>query len=230
MGTTTKLEALDGAGVFTAYNAGPATTATSGIVVIQEIFGINRGIRAMVDGWAAQGFAAIAPDLFWRLQPGIELNPDIPEEFKQALDLMSKFDADKAIADIEVAIRTLRAQGCTKVGVVGYCLGGYLAYLAATRTDSDASVGYYGVNIDTKLNEANAIGKPLMLHIATHDGFVPPEKAAKVRETLAANRHATTYDYDADHAFARHEGSSRVPALAEQADARTLAFFREHLA
>ena len=230
MGTTIKLEALDGTGIFTAYNAGPATTATAGIVVIQEIFGINSGIRAMVDEWAAQGFAAIAPDLFWRLEPGIELDADTPADFQQALALMGRFDADKGIVDIEAAIKALRAQGCTKVGVVGYCLGGYLAYLAATRTDSDASVGYYGVNIDSKLEEASAIGKPLILHIATRDGFVPPEKAAKVREALSTNRHVTTYDYDADHAFARHEGSSRVPALAEQADARTLAFFREHLA
>lgn len=230
MGTTIKLEARDGSGVFTAYNAGPETTATSGIVVVQEIFGINHGIRAMVDGWAAQGFAAIAPDLFWRLEPGIELDADKPEEFKQALDLMGRFDADAAILDIESAIKALRAQGCTKVGVVGYCLGGFLAYLSATRTDSDATVGYYGVNIDAKLGEAAAIGKPLMLHIATRDGFVPPDKAAKVREGLADNRHVTIHDYDADHAFARNEGSARVPALAEQADARTLAFFREHLA
>lgn len=229
MGERIKLDALDGSGCFGAYTAG-AAEAKAGIVVIQEIFGVNPGIRAMVDDWAAHGYRAAAPDLFWRLEPGVELDADVPEQFQRAIGLYQKLDVDKAVADIEAAIKALRAGGCGKVGVVGYCLGGLLAYLAATRTDSNASVGYYGVGIDGKLNEAHAIAHPLLLHIATRDGFVPPAAAEAIRHGLAANRHVTIHDYDADHAFARHTGSARVPELAELADGRTRAFFAEHLA
>lgn len=223
-----ELRALDGSGSFPAYAAGP-DDAKAGIVVIQEIFGINHGIRAMVDGWAAEGFRAIAPDLFWRIEPGLELDADVPEQLQRAFDLYGKFDVNAGIADIEAAIKALRAQGVEKVGVVGYCLGGLLAYLSSARTDSDATVGYYGVGIDQRLGEAHAIANPLLLHVATRDGFVPPAAQQAVRLGLAGNRHVTLYDYDADHAFARHEGSSRVPELAAQADARTRAFFAEHL-
>ena len=226
MTARTKLAALDGSGSFSAYESG---TGSAGIVVIQEIFGINAGIRAMVDSWAAAGYHAIAPDLFWRQQAGVELDADVPEDLQCAFGLFEKFDGTKAVADIETAIKLLRSKGCSKVGVIGYCLGGYLAYLSATRTDSDASIGYYGVSIDTKLDECHAIGKPLMLHIATADAFVPPAAQAAVHAALDSNRHVTIHDYAADHAFARHSGSSRVPALAEVADARSRAFFEAHL-
>ncbi len=230
MGAKTNLSALDGSGDFTGYLASPETASAKGIVVVQEIFGVNAGIRAMADDWAAKGFVALAPDLFWRIQPGIELDADDAEQMQQAFTLMQRFDRDKAIADIEAAIKTLRAHGCSKVGVVGFCLGGLLAYLAATRTDSDASVGFYGVGIDEKLGEAGAIGKPLLLHIATRDHFVGAEQQAAVHAGLDGNRHATLYDYDADHAFARYSGKARVPELAELAQRRTEAFFGEHLA
>ena len=227
MGEWTQIEALDGSGSFKAFTAGDGK---AGIVVIQEIFGINAGIRAQVEEWAAAGYTAVAPDVFWRLKPGVELDADINEDMQQAFGYYQKFDVDKAIADIEAAIRMLRSKGCSKVGTVGYCLGGLLAYLTATRTDTDAAVGYYGVGIDERLHEANAIGKPLLLHIATKDGFVPPEKQAKVRAALGSNRHVTLHDYHADHAFARHSGLARVHELAEQADARTREFFKAHLA
>lgn len=219
----------DGSGSFDGYLA-EASTSTAGIVIVQEIFGINAGIRAMADDWAGRGFTAVAPDLFWRLEPGVDLDPDDPEQFKQALALMNRFDVDKGIADIEAAIQSLRARGCRKVGVVGYCLGGLLAYLSATRTDSDATVSYYGVNIDKFLHEQHAIGKPLLMHIASRDHFVGAEAQATIGAALAANAHVTIQAYDADHAFARAIGNSRVPDLADLADSRTLAFFKEHLA
>lgn len=224
-----EIAALDGSGYFDAYGAGP-TTAKSGIVVIQEIFGVNAGIRGMVDSWGAKGYHCIAPDLFWRTQRGVELDADVPEQMQQGFGFYQSFDVDKGVADIEAAIRALRHAGCAKVGVVGYCLGGFLAYLCATRTDSDATVGYYGVGIDGKLSEAHAIARPLMLHIATRDGFVPPEAQAKVHAELDNHSRSTLHDYDADHAFARASGSSRVEALAQQADDRTAAFFARHLA
>jgi carboxymethylenebutenolidase len=226
MGTMIDIDALDGSGSFTGYAAGDGTI---GIVVIQEIFGINPGIRAMADGWADLGYAVLAPDLFWRIQPGIELDADVPDQMQQAFGLYQKFNVDKGIADIEAAIKLLRSKGCSKIGVIGYCLGGLLAYLSAARTDSDATVGYYGVGIDGKISEQHAIGKPLLLHIATQDGFVPAEAQAAVHAALDGNPHVTIYDYPADHAFARHSGSARVPALAETADARTQAFFKQHI-
>lgn len=232
MGERMNVDARDGSGSFGGYLAKPASGQGPGIVVVQEIFGVNAGIRAMCDDWAAQGFVAYAPDLFWRIEPGVDIADKSEAEWQKAFDLYGKFNADKGIEDIEASIRAVRAlPGCTgKVGVVGFCLGGLLAYLSATRTDADASVGYYGVGIQDKLNESHAIAKPLMLHIATQDKFVPPEAQAKIREELGANRHVTLHDYDADHAFARVDGTSRVEACAQAANARTLAFFREHLA
>lgn len=231
MGERIEVAARDGSGSFGGHLAVPAGGSGPGIVVIQEIFGVNAGIRAMCDDWAAQGFVAYAPDLFWRIEPGIELTDKSEAEWQRAFELYQAFDVDKGIEDIEASIRAVRGRPeCTgKVGVVGFCLGGLLAYLSATRTDADASVGYYGVGIQDKLNESHAIANPLLLHIATQDKFVPPEAQAKIREGLGGNRHVTLYDYDADHAFARVDGTSRVEGCAQAANARTLDFFRQHL-
>lgn len=231
MGERIEVQARDGSGSFGGYLATPAGGKGPGIVVVQEIFGVNAGIRSMCDDWAAQGFVAFAPDLFWRIEPGIELTDRIEAEQQRAFELFGKFDVDKGIEDIEASIRAVRARlECTgKVGVVGFCLGGLLAYLSATRTDSNATVSYYGVGIHDRLNESHAIANPLLLHIARLDRFVPPEAQAKIRSELGANPHVSLYDYDADHAFARVDGTTRVEVCAQEANARTLAFFREHL-
>jgi carboxymethylenebutenolidase len=190
-----------------AYLAMPAGKPKAGIVVIQEILGVNRDVRAMTDAWAASGYAAIAPDLFWRLKPGVELDADIPDEFQEGLDLMQKFNADKSVEDL-ASIAALRSRGGAKVGVVGYCLGGRLAFLCATRTDSDATVGYYGVGLDNLLGERQNISKPLLLHGDARQ-ILSPEAQAKVRAALMDNPLVTIYEYDADHAFARGSGSAR---------------------
>ena len=232
MGEHIEVAARDRSGSFGGYLTVPASGRGPGIVVVQEIFGVNAGIRQMCDDWAARGFVALAPDLFWRIEPGIELTDKSEAERQKAFELYGKFDVESGIADIEASIRAVRACAqCTgKVGVVGYCLGGLIAYLSATRTDSNATVGYYGVGIQDKLSEGHAIANPLMLHIATRDQFVPLEAQAAIRAELAANPHVTLYDYEAGHAFARVDGSDRVEASAQQADARTLDFFRKHLA
>lgn len=218
----------DGSDTFGAYAAGdPGDPA---IVVVQEIFGINRGIRAKCDALAADGYRAIAPDLFWRLERGVELDPDVPAEFDKAMGYLGRFDRDAAVADIEATIRFARAAGAARVGVVGYCLGGHLAYLAATRTDSDASVGYYGVMIDEKLGEAHAIARPLMLHFAEQDHFVPAEKRAAIHAALDPLPKVTLHDYPGvDHGFATQFGQRRDEAMARLADERTSAFFARHL-
>ena len=223
---------LDGQGRFAAYCAEPAGTPRAAIIVIQEIFGVNAGIRRKCDRLAEDGYLAIAPDLFWRLEPGIELDPDIEPEFQRALALMGKFNQDAGVRDIEAAIRAARqrlGQG-GKVGAVGYCLGGRLAFMAATRTDVDASVGYYGVMIDQMLGEAHAIARPLLLHIPTADHFVGPDAQAAIHAALDEHPRVTLYDYPGlDHGFAASSGSRRNEEGAQLADQRTRDFFAEHL-
>lgn len=228
--TSITIDSLDDSGSFTAYRADPDGTPRGAIVVIQEVFGVNEGIRRKCDHWASKGYVAFAPDLFWRLEPGIELDPDIPEQMQRGLGLFGTFDQDKGIEDIEATIRAARTATGTKVGVTGYCLGGRLAYMTAARTDSDASVGYYAVGIDGLLNEKHAIANPLMLHIAGDDGFVPAEVQAKMHAGLDDHPKVTLYDYPGeDHGFATEMGKRRSEAAAQLADSRTEAFFAEHI-
>lgn len=231
MGEMIEIETFAKDGRFSAYAALPEGLAKGAIVVIQEIFGVNEGIRRKCDHWATQGYAAFAPDLFWRLQPGIELDADAPEQFQQALEWMGKFDQDLGVSDIEATIRHARAVAGGKVGAVGYCLGGRLAFMAACRTDGDAFVGYYGVGIDGLIGESHAIGKPVLLHVPTADHFVSPDSQKAMHEGLADNRHVTLYDYEGlDHGFAAEMGKRRHEKGAQLADSRTAAFFAEALA
>ncbi|HYG47144.1 MAG TPA: dienelactone hydrolase family protein [Allosphingosinicella sp.] len=227
-----EVETLEGGARFGAYLSEPEGAPRGAIVVIQEIFGINEGIRRKCDRWASLGYLALAPDLFWRLEPGVELDPDIPDQFERALGLMGRFDQDQGIRDIEATIRDARARlrDGGKVGCVGYCLGGRLAYMTAARTGVDASVGYYAVGLDNILDEKNAIARPLMLHIAGADGFVPPETQRKMHEELDQHPRVTLHDYPGeDHGFAAEMGKRRSEEAAQRADGRTEAFFAEHI-
>jgi carboxymethylenebutenolidase len=231
--TKIRVETLDGREGFDAYVAEPQGPPRAAIIVIQEIFGVNEGIRRKCDHWAGQGYLALAPDLFWRLRPGVELDPDVESEFKEALELMGRFDQDQGVRDIEATIRAARARlpEGGKVGVVGYCLGGRLAYMAAARTDVDASVGYYAVGIPGLLGEQKAIARPLMLHIAGADHFVTPDQQQAMHEGLSGNPRVTLQDYPGeDHGFAAEMGKRRSEEAAQLADSRTEAFFAEHLA
>jgi carboxymethylenebutenolidase len=232
MSETISISTLAGDCSFLAYCAQPAGTPRAAIVVIQEIFGVNPGIRRKCDALAAEGYLALAPDLFWRIERGIELDPDVPEQFQRALELYGQFDQDQGVADIEATIRHARhALGVPKVGVVGYCLGGRLAFMVATRTDADASVGYYAVGVDGLLREKHAIAHPLLLHIAGNDGFVPPPVQQAMHDGLDDHPKVTLFDYPGeDHGFATETGKRRSEAAAELADGRTAAFFAEHLA
>jgi carboxymethylenebutenolidase len=226
------IETLDHDGRFNAWLAEPAGPPRGAIVVIQEIFGVNEGIRRKCDHWASLGYLGIAPDLFWRIREGVELDPDVPEQFQDALGLMQKLDQDKAIADIEAVIREARSRlpAGGKVGAVGYCLGGRLAFMTATRTDVDASVGYYGVMLETLMGEKHAIARPLLLHIAGADHFVTPDKQKLIHEGLDDHPRVTLYDYPGeDHGFATESGNRRSEAAAQLADSRTEAFFAEHV-
>jgi len=231
MTETVRIPTLDGKGSFPAYVARPAGTPRGAVIVIQEIFGINPGIRKKADDTAAKGYLAVAPEVFWRQAEGIELDSDIPEQFQQAIQYMMAHDFDLGIQDVEATIRWIRREADVgKVGLVGYCMGGKIAYQAATRTDIDASVGYYGVGIDQMLNESHAIARPLMLHVPTADGFVSPEAQKAMHEGLDGNSHVTIHDYAGlDHGFAAEHGVRRNQAAAELADGRTDAFFAANL-
>lgn len=227
MPTNAQAPTLDGAGSIPLYVAKPAGTPRGAVIVIQEIFGINDGIKQKADDWAGKGYLAVAPDVFWRQEPGLEFNPDVPEEFQQAIGYMMKHDFDAGIRDIEAVIHWIRRdQGVAKVGLVGFCMGGKIAYMAAARTDIDASVGYYGVGIDQMLNESHAIAKPLLLHVPTADGFVPAESQKAMHEGLDDNAHVTIHDYAGlDHGFADTFGARRDENGARLADQRTEEFF-----
>jgi carboxymethylenebutenolidase len=232
MGERIEIPALGAEGLIPGWIERPSGQAKAAILVIPEIFGVNEGIRRKCAGWAAQGYVALAPDIFWRFAPGVELDPDVPDQLQEAFGYFQQYDPDHGVKDIEAAIRWLRThEGTEKVGLVGYCLGGRLAYMAATRTDIDASVSYYGVMIDQMLGESHAIARPLMLHIPTDDHFVGPEAQAAIHAGLDSHPRVTLHDYQGlDHGFAAEMGDRRHEAGAQLADSRTAAFLAEHLA
>ena len=230
--TDVTIRAADG-GSFSAYLATPKSGKGPGIVLIQEIFGVNKVMRDLADGFAAQGYAVMCPDLFWRQEPGIQITDKTQEEWNKAFSLYQGFNVEKGVDDLKATLAALRKHpACTgKVGSVGYCLGGKLAYLMGTRTDADANVGYYGVGIQDSLGEAKSLKKPLLLHVAAKDQFVPPEAQAKVKDALKGNALVAIYTYnEQDHAFARVGGAHYDKAAADQANQRTADFFKKNLA
>lgn len=225
------LPSKDG-GSFSAYIAMPAKTPAPVVLMIQEIFGVNEVMRAKCDAMAARGFIAVCPDLFWRIEPGIELSDRNEKELQRAFELFGLFDVDKGVEDLRAAEHTFKghAYGNGKVGCTGFCLGGKLAFLMACRTNIDASVGYYGVGLDALLPEAVKIKKPLMLHIAEEDRFVPPEAQEKIRSGLKDNALVSLYAYPGrEHAFAREGGEHYDREAAELANRRSFDFLAEHL-
>jgi carboxymethylenebutenolidase len=227
-GTQATVHGKDGA--FSAYVAKPASGAGPAVVVIQEIFGVNHWIRDVADGLAGQGFVAVAPDLFWRIRPGIELDDRNPDQLQEAFKLFGQFDVAKGVEDIAATIAFARGLSTGKVGAVGFCLGGLLAYLTGTRTDADATSSYYGVGIDNFLSEAESIKKPMVLHIAEQDKFVSPDAQSKIKQTLANNMRVSIFSYkDMDHAFARAGGEHYNATAAEAAGKRTLDLFKTSL-
>jgi carboxymethylenebutenolidase len=226
MATNTEIPSLDGSTQIPAYVVEPEATPRGAIIVIQEIFGVNQGIMAKAGDWAAQGYLAIAPDVFWRQQPGVELDPDVPEQFQQGVALMMKHDFTAGLEDVKAVIAWARAQGAAKVGLVGFCMGGRIAFMSATGTDLDAAVGYYGVGIDQMLGQADAIAGQVLLHIPTADHFVPAEAQQAIHAGLDGNPHVTLFDYEGlDHGFADTFGARRDEAGAKLADERTRGFF-----
>jgi carboxymethylenebutenolidase len=222
--------AADG-GSFRAYLSRPAKGSGPGLLLLQEIFGVNETMRAHADQLAGSGYAVVVPDLFWRLQPGVELDYS-PEGWQRAFELYGRFDENKAVEDIAATLEVLRRHpACAgKVGAIGYCLGGKLAFLTGCRTDVDGSVCYYGVGIEKNLDEIGNIKGPMVMHFAELDKFAPPEAVAKIKAAAAGRPDIEIYGYPGvDHAFARVGGDHYDEASAKLANSRSLAFLHRVL-
>jgi carboxymethylenebutenolidase len=218
-----RLRASDGH-EFDAYVATPGGEVAKAVVVIQEIFGVNSHIRAVTDGFARDGFLAIAPALFDRAQRGIELGYD-PAATQQGMGLVTKIGIEKALLDVAAALKHAQEQvGAARSGVVGYCLGGSLAWLAATRLDPAAAVGYYGGRIAQYAAEQPRC--PVQLHFGAKDKHIPPAEIEKIR---AAHAEVAIYVYDAGHGFNCDQRADYNPASSAVARQRTLEFLNQHL-
>jgi carboxymethylenebutenolidase len=230
MGERTTITTKDG--TFGAYLARPGRDKAPAVVVIQEIFGVNQVMRDITDGLAGQGYLAICPDLFWRIEPGIDITDRTDAEWKRAFELFNAFDVDAGVQDIQATLKAVRGDGgCSgQAGAVGFCLGGLLAFLTATRTDADAAVSYYGVGIENRLAEAEKLSGPLLLHIAEKDQFVPKPAQQMIIQALKDHPQVEIHTYPGcDHAFARMGGQHFDEAAARLAGGRTLQFFTRTL-
>ena len=235
-GQSIQMKAGDGSGTFSGYLALPPGGSGPGLVIAQEIFGVNSTMRDVADEFAEEGYVVLVPDLFWRQQTGVELGYT-PDDWTRAFGFYQGFDEAKGVQDLQTAITALRGRhevrdfdgaagnvGAGRVGVLGFCLGGKLAYLAACRTDADVAVGYYGVGIDAALGEADRITRPLLLHEAELDKFCPPEARDRIVDALRGHPHATLHVYPGqDHAFARNGGEHYHRASALLAHERSIA-------
>jgi carboxymethylenebutenolidase len=220
-----EIAAADGA-KYRGYLAVPASGKGPGIVLCQEIFGINAYVREVADYYAEEGYVVLAPDLFWRLDKDVDLGYS-EADWKKAFDYFQRFNVDKGVEDITAAVKTLRARPevAGKIGALGFCLGGKLAYLAAARSGVDVAVGYYGVGIEGSLNEPPKC--PTVLHFAEKDKFVPPEAVQKIKDALKDRHDVEIYVYPGqDHAFARTGGDHYDKPSALMAHHRSIAAFR----
>jgi carboxymethylenebutenolidase len=218
----TTISTADGA--FFAHVATPKSGPAGSVVVIQEIFGVNAAMRATCDWLAAMGFIAICPDLFWRIEPRVDITDKSQAEWDKAFALFNAFDQEKGLADLKATLAAARtlpgANG--KAGTIGFCLGGRLAYLMAARSDADVNVSYYGVGLEGLLDEVPAIRAPLLMHIAENDRFVPKDAQARILAGIAANPAITAHVYPGvDHAFARVDGIHYDARAATIANGRT---------
>lgn len=228
---TIEIQSRDGAGHFAGYLAVPASGKGPGLVLAQEIFGVNATMREVADYYAEEGYVVLVPDLFWRQEPGVQLGYT-PADWQRAFGFFQGFDVGKGVDDIQASLDVLRRQPefAGQAGVLGFCLGGKLAYLAACRTDCAVAVGYYGVGIEQALNEADRIQGRLVLHIAEKDGFCPPEAQAAIVQALRGRERCEVHVYPGvDHAFARAGGEHFHKPSALMAHQRSIAALKAEI-
>ena len=220
-------------GTFSAYIARPKTTPASAVVVLQELFGVNADIRKHCDELAEQGYLAVAPDLYWRQEPGVDLNVISEADWQHGLRLYSAYDRDAGVKDINDTINAVRnLSECNgKVGLLGYCMGALMVFLAAVRNDGiDAAVWYHGADTEKYLREADGLRAPILMHLAEEDEFISEAAQAEIKAALATKPDATVYSYpEQSHAFSRHNGKHYNAAAAHLANSRTSEFLHRHL-
>lgn len=218
---------------FSAYLAEPKGTAKApALILIQEIFGVNANMRAWCDHFAALGYMALCPDLFWRQEPGVQLTDQTDTEWQRAFALLQGFDIDLGVTDLSTSLAFLRAHPrCSgKVGALGFCLGGRLAVLMSCRTSIDAAVSYYGIALDGYFAEFKNIKTPLLMHVAGQDKFMTPQVIEGIQTTAATNPLVTCELYPAqNHAFARVGGEHYDEPAARLANCRTAEFLAKAL-
>ena len=230
------IAASDASGSFQAYLSLPPSGKGPGLVMAQEIFGVNQTMRDVADAYAAEGYVAegyvvLVPDLFWRQEAGVQLGYT-PADWQRAFGYYQGFSEDKGVDDIQASLNALRARPeCVgQAGVLGFCLGGKLAYLAACHTDAAVSVSYYGVGIEKALDEAAHIKGHLVLHIAENDQFCPPEARSAIVAAMSGRADTELYVYPGvDHAFARVGGEHFDAASAAAAHQRSMAALKSAL-
>lgn len=218
-----KVSSQDG-GHYRAYLSLPPSGKGPGLLVLQEIFGVNRHIRNVCDKFAAEGFVVLAPELFWRLEPNFEVGYE-GEDFDRALAYYPKFDEQLGLADIESSRKHLKGLAeCTgKIGVTGFCLGGKMTFHSATHLDIDCGVAYYGGGIQNHLEEAKDLKCPLVIHLGEHDDLIPPDAIAKIKKELGNNSKVTIYVYEgAQHGFNCDERASYHKPSADLAFKRSI--------
>ena len=225
------IEGRDGA--FGAYIARPAVFPAPAVVVLHEVFGVNAHIRKTCDELAGEGFIAVAPDLFWRQESGVDLGVTSEPDWQHGLRLYQAYDRDAGVGDIRDTLDVVaRLPDCTgKLAVQGYCFGALMTFLTAVRCHVDAAVAYHGADTEKYLGEVDNLSAPLLMHLGEEDEFISKAAQAQIKAALADKPNAIVYSYPGQrHAFARHKGAHYDPAAAALANGRTAEFLHRHLA
>ena len=230
MGDCITVEGRDGA--FGAYIARSKALPAPAVVVLQELFGVNADIRKTCDELAEQGFVAVAPDLFWRQEPGVDLSVTSEADWQHGLRLYQAYDRDAGVRDIKDTLDTVaKLPECAgKIAVQGYCLGALMTFLTAVRCHVDAAVAYHGSDTEKYLGEIENLSAPLLMHLGEEDEFISKPAQVKIKTALATKPNATVYSYPSQcHAFARHNGAHYNAAAAALANGRTSEFLHQQL-
>src|ERR1700688_1000126 len=221
-------------GAFGAYISRPQAPPAPAVVVLQELFGVNADIRKTCDELAEQGFIAVAPDLFWRQEPGVDLSNVTSEaDWQHGLRLYGAYDRDAGAKDVKETVNAVRKlPECNgKVALLGYCLGALMVFLTAVRYHGvDAGGAYHGGDTEKYLGEIDGLNAPLLMHLAEEDEFISKAAQAEIKAALAKKPSATVYSYPGqNHAFSRHGGAHYNAEAAALAHERTYAFLNRQL-
>jgi carboxymethylenebutenolidase len=219
-------------GAFGAYIARPKALPAPAVVVLQELFGVNADIRKTCDELAEQGFIAVAPDLFWRQEPGVDLSVTSEADWQHGLRLYQAYDRDAGAKDVKDTVDVVaKLPDCTgKVAVLGYCLGALMTFLTAVRYGADAAVAYHGGDTEKYLGELDGLHTPLLMHLAEEDEFISKAAQSEIKTALASKPNTTVYSYPGqNHAFTRHNGLHYNAAAAALANRRTSEFLHRQL-